>query len=131
MTAGETPEVRQNSSGGSFWNGYRRLSQQLASLCAGALFHTFRHRRFCCYFRRPWRLGEITIRQPMIRTGVLYLEGDGRNRTDDEGFADPCLTTWRRRHTRASIAERRFLDKVISFTIPEEWSIHGLSIQPI
>ena len=23
--------------------------------------------------------------------------GDGRNRTDDEGFADPCLTTWLRR----------------------------------
>ncbi len=23
--------------------------------------------------------------------------GTGRTRTDDEGFADPCLTSWRRR----------------------------------
>src|SRR5947209_4433034 len=27
-------------------------------------------------------------------------EGGDRNRTDDKGFADLCLTTWLRRHTK-------------------------------
>src|ERR1044071_4372461 len=28
---------------------------------------------------------------------LVELGGDGENRTHDRGFADPCLTTWRRR----------------------------------
>src|SRR4029077_9052070 len=31
------------------------------------------------------------------RRGYAGFGGDGRNRTDDEGFADLCLTTWLRR----------------------------------
>ena len=44
--------------------------------------------------RRFWGSDGLKIQEiPMI-----YYGGEGRNRTDDEAFAEPCLTTWLPRH---------------------------------
>ena len=40
--------------------------------------------------------------RPVQRTGRVLLRGAGRNRTDGGGFAVHCLTTWRRRLSRAN-----------------------------
>ncbi len=37
--------------------------------------------------------------------GPSFCRGDDGIRTRDEGFADPCLTTWPRRHTNRLMAQ--------------------------
>ena len=39
-------------------------------------------------------------RAEFVRIALVF-GGDDRIRTGDEGFADPCLTTWRRRRDGA------------------------------
>ena len=44
---------------------------------------------------RVWR-----TRAEFVQVALVF-GGDDRIRTGDEGFADPCLTTWRRRRDGA------------------------------
>ena len=51
------------------------------------------------------RYGEL-IKKPLAHMqGLAEIKGDDRIRTGDKGFADPCLTTWPRRHKKMRQAE--------------------------
>ena len=48
-----------------------------------------------------YRMRLRSLRAPgAIPFYLRQFRGDGRIRTGDRGFADPCLTTWPRRHKR-------------------------------
>lgn len=52
------------------------------------------------YFLLPFYLFfYLQIQQKTLgKPKAFYFRGDNRNRTDDEGVADPCLTAWLCRH---------------------------------